>query len=456
MTAPVLEFIVTEAGFNVAQEALNSGIKAVLSTFALGSGVNYTPDSSMTALNGTILFSDKVTSYSNLPDGSLVVECVADSTIGTFQFGEIGIFTDQGVLFAVCAFPNFLLKYSNNQPGINTSFTFDAYIKMSNSQAVFDITAYHEPEHASGPWSGVLPPLMLSNPKMNYLITELDNKRDTTTLVQRSFGGELQWSIQSNFFAFHDLVAITGLAPDRSYLDISIMDWAKLIPNLDNIQTIVAAASAYNFVLESESNYFRNVASLSIVGNSVRFVFTQPWTSGIIASNQKVRLWVNDSSLLAAIQVHGSTLDTTLLLSPGDIVTWPGSTARVGTVECNGAALSRTAYPELFAAIGTTFGGSGSTFNVPDLRGYFIRGWDHGRGIDSGRGFGSTQADIFGSHTHYTTPWLGNANWSRTAWAPDGLAMLTNEVGGGPQHETYEGGSETRPKNVALMYCIKY
>jgi len=54
---------------------------------------------------------------------------------------------------------------------------------------------------------------------------------------------------------------------------------------------------------------------------------------------------------------------------------------------CSGQAVSRTTYAALFAAIGTEYGvGDGSTtFDLPDLRGEFLRGWDNGRGVDSGR-----------------------------------------------------------------------
>jgi phage-related tail fiber protein len=65
-----------------------------------------------------------------------------------------------------------------------------------------------------------------------------------------------------------------------------------------------------------------------------------------------------------------------------------------GWLKCNGAAISRTIYASLFDAIGSTFGnGDGSTtFNLPDLRGEFLRGWDDERGIDNKRNFGSWQA----------------------------------------------------------------
>ena len=61
--------------------------------------------------------------------------------------------------------------------------------------------------------------------------------------------------------------------------------------------------------------------------------------------------------------------------------------------ECDGRALSKTTYSTLYALIGTTYGGTevGTTFNIPDKRGVVTRGWDHGRGLDTGRVFGSYQ-----------------------------------------------------------------
>lgn len=78
------------------------------------------------------------------------------------------------------------------------------------------------------------------------------------------------------------------------------------------------------------------------------------------------------------------------------------NTAPAGWLKANGAAVSRTAYADLFAAIGATFGaGDGFTsFNLPDLRGEFVRGWDDARGVDGGRAFGSSQAGAIQSHTH--------------------------------------------------------
>lgn len=127
------------------------------------------------------------------------------------------------------------------------------------------------------------------------------------------------------------------------------------------------------------------------------------------------------------------------------------TTPPTGYLACDGTAVSRSTYSALYTAIGTTFGvGDGSTtFNLPDLRGEFIRGYDNGRGVDSGRVFGSAQADELESHTH-ETPVQSYDGTSNTGFQ-DGANYTGRAV---PTSAT--GGTETRPRNIALLSCIKY
>jgi microcystin-dependent protein len=137
----------------------------------------------------------------------------------------------------------------------------------------------------------------------------------------------------------------------------------------------------------------------------------------------------------------------------GAVTFFAMSTAPSGWLKANGDAVSRTTYATLFAAIGTTFGtGDGSTtFNLPDMRGYFARGWVDNGSIDSGRVFGSTQADAFASHTHT----LSNGATLNSSVNNGGLAGTQSKVGFS-NVSSATGGTETRPVNVALLACIKY
>lgn len=103
----------------------------------------------------------------------------------------------------------------------------------------------------------------------------------------------------------------------------------------------------------------------------------------------------------------------------GQITYYPATTPPTGYLKANGALLSRAAYPVLWAYAqasgnmavsdgawqsGQFSPGNGTTtFRIPDLRGYHLRAYDDGRGIDSGRVLGSVQSDLLGSHTHGIT-----------------------------------------------------
>lgn len=157
-------------------------------------------------------------------------------------------------------------------------------------------------------------------------------------------------------------------------------------------------------------------------------------------------------------------------LGVGSVIFTAKSTPPTGFLKANGAAISRTTYSALFAAIGTTFGaGNGvTTFNVPDLRGEFVRGWDDARGVDSGRVFGSAQGsanlshthstDSQGTHSHSVTAAVFMNNYGYTG-SENGNVFGGSSTGSAGAHThtaLASGGTEARPRNIALLACIKY
>jgi len=145
----------------------------------------------------------------------------------------------------------------------------------------------------------------------------------------------------------------------------------------------------------------------------------------------------------------------------GSVIIMPVNTVPTGYLECDGSAISRTTYADLFTVISTTYGsGDGSTtFNIPDLRGEFVRGWDNGRGQDSGRSIATSQTDQFQGHWHEVKTGLTGGNYvsksnggnSSTSFWDAGRTIISDGSNGTPRY-----GDETRPKNIAMMYCIKF
>lgn len=154
--------------------------------------------------------------------------------------------------------------------------------------------------------------------------------------------------------------------------------------------------------------------------------------------------------------------------------------APAGWLAANGAAVSRTTYAGLWAAMGSPNTGDGSTtFTLPDLRGEFIRGLDSSRGVDTGRALGTAQAAAFVDHTHTGTTSSAGSHTHTYLDATGqgaGAAVGLNYSGGGSQFSyrpastdaggahshtvttggaSAGGGTETRPRNVAMLACIK-
>ena len=176
-----------------------------------------------------------------------------------------------------------------------------------------------------------------------------------------------------------------------------------------------------------------------------------------------------DQAAVARAAAPDSGLDQRLTNAapPGTIVAFAGGVVPAGWLLCDGRAVGRTdAYAALFGAIGAAWGaGDGSsTFNLPDLRGRFLRGVDGDAGVDpdrdsrvasrdggaTGNSVGTAQGDQFRSHTHEL---LFNAN------GPFSTADHFHYIGGGDgrtDSTLAAGGSETRPVNAAVNFIIRY
>lgn len=158
----------------------------------------------------------------------------------------------------------------------------------------------------------------------------------------------------------------------------------------------------------------------------------------------------------------------------GSIIQFAGSIAPSGYLICDGSAINRTTYPNLFAAIGTAWGpGNGTTtFNVPDLRGIFLRG----TGVNGtysnaiGASVGTSTAGVVGSHTHSDS---GHAhavspNNSYFYYQPSGnyrpagagdislSSTITIQTGYANIQPNQPAGTENTPTNAAVLYCIKF
>ena len=181
----------------------------------------------------------------------------------------------------------------------------------------------------------------------------------------------------------------------------------------------------------------------------------------------------NSESGLAANNVQDAVDEVLATSVPsGAVMNFAMPTAPNGWLEADGSEVSRTEFSALFNAIGTVWGeGDGSTtFNLPDARGEFLRGWDNGRGVDSGRDFGSAQEDENKEHSHggsvgsvgnHSHGYVGPGTGTRAAGDVFTFSATQNRTtsGGGSHSHSLSinssGGNESRPRNIAMLTCIK-
>ncbi|MFF7108091.1 phage tail protein [Pseudomonas sichuanensis] len=145
-------------------------------------------------------------------------------------------------------------------------------------------------------------------------------------------------------------------------------------------------------------------------------------------------------------------LRTSSGLPVGSMLPFPRGVVPLGFIEVDGSVQDIAMYPDLAAYLGGAFNKGNEKageFRLPDSRGEFLRGWDHTRGIDAERAIGSWQGDELRAHKHG----LGANVVTETGTGPvggigqDGNKYITETL--------QTGGAETRPRNLAVMWCIK-
>ena len=223
-----------------------------------------------------------------------------------------------------------------------------------------------------------------------------------------------------------------GVGSDQSINTTGIITASAFVGDGSGLTGVTAVGSGV--AVQEEGSVVGSATTINFVGSAVTATF---------------------SGGVATIEIGDSN-------PTGTVIQVAMNSAPSGYVKCDGAAISRTTFSDLFDAIGTTWGaGDGSsTFNVPDLRGEFVRGWDDGKGTDSGRAFASSQSDatdVNGMSVSVSVSGggasLSFAGDEGTVAFGEGYAIGSASVSGSGSLSSSD--SETRPRNIALLYCIK-
>ncbi|RON79509.1 phage tail protein [Pseudomonas fluorescens] len=248
-------------------------------------------------------------------------------------------------------------------------------------------------------------------------------------------------------------------------------------PNLtvEVVQASVAAAQADVFISTDYPGVARTYTTSGVVTSSILA------DGGVVRPRNIAVMWcikawnapINQGTIdVAALAKEVERLKSAVPV--GAVLAFPTGIVAPGYLELDGSVQSIATYPDLAAFLGTTYNkgdeGAGN-FRLPESRGEFLRGWDHGRGVDVGRAVGSAQVDTLKNHFHYLPTESGGGQQFDPAGLMPSVVLKDNPVDwlvrtagdnhgfnvpfGTPRTYSQSAEAETRPRNIAVMWCIK-
>jgi len=412
-----LQFIITDAGRAAIAQVGGAIGPVTLTKIAIGSG-GYTPTATRTALQTEIKRLDP--SGSSVPVPGTIHLTAQDDSADSYSVKEIGLYTNNNVLFAVYSQTGVILTKGSTASAL---FALDFVMTNVPAGTVVVGDAGFSYAQANETRLGVLAIATTAEAQAGTIdtkiITPLKLAQVTATETRRGV------------IALATTAEAQALAPD----DTKAISVARLVDRTATTGRVGVVALATNAQTQTGTDATRAVTPASLASAASLFV------------------------------------------PPGAVLPFAMAVTPSGWLAANGAAVSRTTYPALFAAIGTLYGvGDGSTtFALPDLRGYFVRGsGTNSDGTASGT-FGQKQLDDFKSHNHTATSTVAGAHthtysdkfnqggFNQTASSGSAQYTATENRNTGPAGDHSHtitigltGGTETRPKNIPLLYCIKF
>ncbi|WP_095119270.1 phage tail protein [Pseudomonas sp. Irchel s3f10] len=462
--------LLTNAGiaYETACKAAGTPIKLTQISVGDGGGSVYNPAATATALKREVWRGPLNALFQDEKNPSwLLAEVTIPPDVGGWYVREAGLWTDTGILYAIVKYPE----------------SFKPVLATSGSGKEFYIRSIFETSNAS------LVTLLIDDTVvkatrawvMSYLAEELgklDGKQSVRVAATGNvvLNGAQQIDGVAVIAGDRVLLANQTLSKDNGLWIVANGDWvratdanssAKVTPGL----TVVVEEGTANgdslwhlttnapITLGTTTLTFKMLAGRTgIAAGTYKSLTVDEYGRATAGANPETLagFGIKDSYTKGEVE---ALIAKASALPVGSIVAFPVDAPPPGFLELDNSVKSSATYPDLSAYLGSKFnkGDEGvGNFRLPEARGEFLRGWDHGRGVDAGRGLGSWQADDNKSHAHTVTRMQAFAN--ATGSNPSAVvvdngntAVMTNFAAG----FNSSGGAEARPRNIAVMWCIK-
>jgi phage-related tail fiber protein len=474
--------LLTNAGiaYETACKAAGTPIKLSQISVGDGGGAVYNPAASATALKREVWRGPLNALFQDEKNPSwLLAEVTIPPEVGGWYVREAGLWTDTGILYAIIKYPE-SFKPVLATSGSGKEFYIRSIFETSNA-ALVTLLIDDTVVKATRAWV------------MSYLAEELgklDGKQSVRVAATANvvLSGAQQIDGVAVVAGERVLLPNQTLAKDNGLWVVSNGDWmrvsdastsAKVTPALTVMveEGVVNGDSLWHLTtngpitLGTTALTFEMLAGRTgIQPGTYKSLTVDKYGRATGGSNPETLagFGIKDTYTKAEIE---EMIAQASALPVGAIVAFPVNKIAPGFMEIDGSVKSIAVYPDLAAFLGTAFNkgdeGAGN-FRLPESRGEFLRGWDHGRGADSGRGIGTYQSDtiqnIAGTVGDFPRGSTGGQSWG----ASGAFAVTTGGNGPGTDGAGVPWGqisfdtsrvvrtsTETRPRSLAVMWCIK-
>lgn len=469
--------LLTNAGIAYETACKAAGVPIKLTQFSVGDGGEggvYNPAATATALKREVWRGPINALFQDEKNPSwLLAEVTIPPDVGGWYVREAGLWTDTGILYAIVKYPESFKPILANS-GSGKEFYIRSIFETSNASLVtllIDDTVVK----ATRAWV------------MSYLAEEL-GKLDGKQSVRVAATGNVALSGAQQL---DGVAVVTGdrvllpnqtLAKDNGLWVVATGNWvratdantsAKVTPGLTvmveegtaNGDSLWHLTTNAPITLGTTALTFKMLAGRTgIVAGTYKSLTVDEYGRATAGANPETLagFGIKDSYTKAEVE---ALIAKASALPVGSIVAFPVDAPPPGFLELDNSVKSSATYPDLSAYLSGKFNkgdeGAGN-FRLPETRGEFLRGWDHGRGVDTSREIGTNQTDDFKSHVHsalFATGAVGSGVvlgiTNSAAGDRGGSGAQYAGSGGGQSYISSIGGAETRPRNIAVMWCIK-
>ncbi|WP_336347030.1 phage tail protein [Pseudomonas monsensis] len=470
--------LLTNAGiaYETACKAAGTPIKLTQISVGDGGGAVYNPAATATALKREVWRGPLNALFQDEKNPSwLLAEVTIPPDVGGWYVREAGLWTDTGVLYAIVKYPE----------------SFKPVLATSGSGKEFYIRSIFETSNAS------LVTLLIDDTVvkatrawvMSYLAEELgklDGKQSVRVAASTNIVLNGAQKIDGVAVIAGDRVLLTNqtLAKDNGLWIVANGDWvratdantsAKVTPGLTvmveegtaNGDSLWHLTTNAPITLGTTALTFKMLAGRTgIAAGTYKSLTVDEYGRATAGANPETLagFGIKDSYTKAEVE---ALIAKASALPVGSIVAFPVDAPPPGFLELDNSVKSSATYPDLSAYLGSKFnkGDEGvGNFRLPEARGEFLRGWDHGRGVDASRVVGSTQKGTVTTFDSNPNPNLTVEVVQASVAAAQADVFVSTDYPGVARTYTTSGvvtssiladGGVVRPRNIAVMWCIK-